>query len=110
MKERYEVRQVVVDFTPQELLQFFTEPDSIWHVKCRGLPSDCQVVGVEWNARRQVITFVLETEQLDRFFQIGEHCEAPCAPIYEKVELIGHIDSNPRSQRHFLSGWSSKQP
>lgn len=92
-------RRVALDFLPEQLLEVFSVKNGIWKVECPGLPSDYKVLGIEFNVRRQVVTFILETENPDRFFMLGKYQEPPCVDLYGKVELVGNFDSDPSPQR-----------
>lgn len=92
------IKRVIAIFTPEELLQFFTVKDGVWHVDCRGLPDDYKVISMSYDPESNQVRFLLETDTDGRFFEVPRGCSPPEANIFRKVDLIGSINSNPSSQ------------
>jgi hypothetical protein len=97
VKTKKDVRQLVVEFAPDELLQFFSIKNGIWKVKCKGLPDDCRVIAVYWDAMREVLRFLLETQEPEWFYQVPNRGEPPCFDDFAEVEFIGYFDNHSRA-------------
>ncbi len=101
----------MVQLTPEELLRFYSVGgESIWRVKCRGLPDDCRVVDIIFDKLSQMVKICLETERSDRFYATAVAQHPPNADIYSEVEFIGTSNSLARSQCPTVSSGYSNEP
>jgi hypothetical protein len=66
---------MVISFSPEDLLQFFTLKDGMWRVRCDGLPEGTRVVRVEYSPMRHVVRFVLENDDPNFGYLIGKYQE-----------------------------------
>jgi hypothetical protein len=71
-------REVVLEFEPEDLLQFFREPESIWYIRARkNIPEDARVLRVQYDPCRHILQFVMASETHGFGFQVGKYCVPP---------------------------------
>jgi hypothetical protein len=74
MKRR---REVVLHFTPEDLLQFFKDKESIWYIKGKGIPDDAKVLRVTYDPLSNCIDFVMASETHGFGFEIAKYQHPP---------------------------------
>ena len=81
-------RQVIARINPSELMRFFSVKNGVWQVRCKGLPEDCRVISVSWDNHRDLLEFVLETNDERAFYELGDTQEPPERDLYTSILFV----------------------